>query len=133
MKRRHFLIGLGAAAAGAMLPYESWAFPSVFPHGTTIYNPEKCWSGYTVFGVETAGQGCVVIDMNGNVVKEWKNVSELEHPAKLLKGGYIMGATRQKPEMKGRTYNDPMSADLSIVDWNGNIVRNIPLAGMHHD
>ena len=22
--------------------------PSVFPHGTTIYNPEKCWNGYTI-------------------------------------------------------------------------------------
>ena len=133
MNRRQFLMGLSAAAAATTVPSLSWAFPSVFPHGTTIYKPEKCWNGYTVFGVETAGQGCVLIDMNGNVVHEWKNVSELEHPAKLLKGGYIMGATRQKPEMKGRTFGDPMSADLSICDWNGKIVRNIPLAGMHHD
>ena len=133
MNRRQFLMGLSAAAAATAAPSLSWAFPSVFPHGTTIYKPEKCWNGYTVFGVETAGQGCVLIDMNGNVVHEWKNVSELEHPSKLLRGGYIMGATRQKPEMKGRTYGDPMSADLSICDWNGKIVRNIPLAGMHHD
>ena len=126
-------MGLSAAAAATTVPSLSWAFPSVFPHGTTIYKPEKCWNGYTVFGVETAGQGCVLIDMNGNVVHEWKNVSELEHPTKLLKGGYVMGATRQKPEMVGRTFGDPMSADLSICDWNGKILRNIPLAGMHHD
>ena len=133
MKRRQFLTGLSATVGLAMLPSVSGAFPTVFPHGVTIYKPEKCQSGFTVFGVETAGQGCVLIDMNGNVVKEWKNVSELEHPTKILRGGYVMGATRQKPEMKGRTYGDPMSADLSICDFNGKIVRNIPLAGMHHD
>ena len=54
----------------------------------------------------------------------WKHVSELEHPTKILKGGYVMGATRQKPEMKGRTYGDPHSADLSICDFDGKIVRN---------
>ncbi len=116
-----------------MMPRMGQAFPSVFPHGTTIYKPEKCQNGFTVFGVETKGEGCVLIDMNGNTLKEWKHVSELEHPVKMLKGGYIMGATRQKPEMAGRTYNDPMSADLSICDFDGKIVRNIPLAGMHHD
>ena len=126
-------MGMAATAGVAMMPRMGRAFPSVFPHGTTIYKPEKCWSGFTVFGVETAGEGCVLIDMNGNVVKEWKHVSELEHPTKILKGGYVMGATRQKPEMVGRTYGDPMSADLSICDFDGKIVRNIPLAGMHHD
>lgn len=133
MKRRDFLIGAAATAGAAMLPKVAGAFPSVFPHGTTIYKPEKCFSGFTVFAVEQEGEGSVLIDMNGNVVKQWKEMSNLEHPVKILKGGYIMGATRQKPEMKGRTYGDPMSADLSIMDFNGKIVRNIPLAGMHHD
>ena len=52
MNRRQFLMGLSAAAAATAAPSLSWAFPSVFPHGTTIYKPEKCWNGYTVFGVE---------------------------------------------------------------------------------
>ena len=125
-------MGLSAAAAATAAPSLSWAFPSVFPHGTTIYKPEKCWNGYTVFGVETKGQGCVLIDMNGNVVHEWKHVSELEHPTKLLKGGYVMGATRQKPEMVGRTYGDPMSADLSICDWDGKIVQPRRLLRSRH-
>ena len=71
-------MGMAATAGVAMMPRMGRAFPSVFPHGTTIYKPEKCWSGFTVFGVETAGEGCVLIDMNGNVVKEWKHVSELK-------------------------------------------------------
>lgn len=126
-------MGMAATTGMAMVPRIGHSFPSVFPHGTTIFKPEKCQSGFTVFGIETAGKGCVLIDMNGKVVKEWDQMSELEHPVKVLKGGYVMGATRQKPEMQGRTYNDPMSADLSIMDFDGKILRNIPLAGMHHD
>ena len=41
--------------------------PSVFPMGTTIYDPEKAWSGYTIMPI--VGTGAVLIDMNGNVVK----------------------------------------------------------------
>ncbi len=126
-------MGMAAATGMAAMPKSGFAFPTVFPHGTTIYKPEKCFNGFTVFGTETKGEGSVLIDMNGNVVKQWKDVSNLEHPVKVLKGGYIGGATNQKPEMVGRTYNDPMSADLSVTDFDGKIVRNIPLAGMHHD
>jgi hypothetical protein len=133
MKRRDFLAGTAAVVGAGVLPRLAWAFPTVYPHGTTLYRPEKCWNGFTVFPVEKEGEGCVLIDMNGNVVKQWKSMSNLEHPVKILKGGYVMGATRQKPEMVGRTYNDPMSADLSVMDFEGKIVRNIPLAGMHHD
>lgn len=44
--------------------------PSVHPMGTTIYDPEKAWSGYTIMPV--SGVGAVLIDMNGNVVKHGK-------------------------------------------------------------
>ena len=47
--------------------------PSVHPMGTTIYDPEKAWSGYTIMPV--SGVGAVLIDMNGNVVKN------MERPA----------------------------------------------------
>ena len=34
--------------------------PSVFPHGTTIYNPEKCWNGYTIVPLINDGvQMCI--------------------------------------------------------------------------
>ena len=38
--------------------------PTVYPTGTTIYLPEKCWSGYTIFQSE-GKPGAVLIDMNG--------------------------------------------------------------------
>lgn len=126
-------MGTAAMLGSMMLPRGVSAFPTVFPHGTTIYKPEKCWGGFTVFATECEGEGSVLIDMNGNIVKQWKEMSNLEHPVKMLKGGFIMGATRKSPEMKGRTYDDKMSADLSVMDFNGKILRSIPLAGMHHD
>jgi len=55
-----------------LLPQILLQYPSVYPTGTTIYKPEKCWNGYTIFpGVEN--QGAYLIDMNGRVVgkKSW--------------------------------------------------------------
>ena len=83
------------------VPAAVMAFPTVYPTGTTIYKPEKCDNGYTVYGTEVEGEGSVLIDMNGKVVKQWKNMSNREHPVKLLEGGYIMGATREKVEHVG--------------------------------
>ena len=45
------------------------AVPSVYPTGTTIYDPAKTWSGYTVFVLPQTG--AVLIDMNGKAVREW--------------------------------------------------------------
>jgi hypothetical protein len=41
-------------------------YPTVYPTGVTIYDPEKAWSGYTVMPIEPIGS--LVIDMNGNEV-----------------------------------------------------------------
>ena len=35
--------------------------PSVYPTGTTIYDPEKTWSGYTVF-ITPESEGVIVIE-----------------------------------------------------------------------
>ena len=43
--------------------------PLVFPHGVTVYNPEKCWSGYTI--VPLINDGVLLFDMNGNEVRRW--------------------------------------------------------------
>jgi len=103
------------------------AFPSVYPHGTTIFKPEKCFSGYTI--LTTKGNQTILIDMNGRVVKHWKNLCDEDHPAKLLPGGYAMGATGKR----GRILGHEESNDLSVVDWDGNIVWTYKKAGVHHD
>jgi len=121
------LIGLSALILLVLVPSTIFAFPSVFPHGTTIYKPEKCFNGFTIFTAE--GYQTVLIDMNGNVVHHWKNLCNEEHPAKLLPGGYAMGATGKR----GRLLGDEESNDLSVVDWHGNIVWTWKRAGVHHD
>ena len=42
-------------------------YPSVYPTGTTVYKPEKCWNGYTLF--QAAETGALLVDMNGNGVQ----------------------------------------------------------------
>lgn len=42
---------------------------TVFPTGTTIYNPEKCYDDYTLYLSKTLGVNAVLVDMNGEVVR----------------------------------------------------------------
>ena len=58
-------------------------FPTVYPTGVTVYNPEKCWNGYTLFQV--IGVGALLIDMNGSEVQLWQGLHGM--PNKLLPGG----------------------------------------------
>jgi hypothetical protein len=124
MKRLSIVITLFSAV---FIPAILFAMPTVFPHGTTIYKPDKCFNGYTI--LTTKGNQTILIDMNGNVVKHWENLCDEEHPAKLLPGGYAMGATGGM----GRLFGHEDSNDLSIVDWDGKIVWTYPKAGVHHD
>lgn len=88
--------------------------PSVYPTGTTVYDPEKCWNGYTLMPIN--GVGAVLIDMNGNVVKVWKDFQGF--PNKLLPGGYCMGSLGLRDAEFA--YQD--QTDVTQVDWDGNIV-----------
>lgn len=112
--------------------------PSVYPTGVTMYEPEKAWSGYTLLPVE--GTGALLIDMNGNVIKCWKDF--MGFPNKLLPGGYVMGSLGRRNSEYG--YQD--MADVTEIDWEGNIVwsfnqkelckdgeREYFLARQHHD
>ena len=87
---------------------------SVYPTGTTIYYPDKCWNGYTIF--ETAGS-TRLIDMNGNIVNVWEGLSGL--PPKMLPNGNVMGTSGRD---FGTKYVSWDNGDLVQVDWDGNIV-----------
>ena len=87
---------------------------SVYPTGTTIYEPEKCWNGYTIFQARDAG--ATLIDMNGNVVNQWQGLYGF--PNKIFPGGYVIGSTGIRNPKYG--YQDYV--DLVQVDWEGNIV-----------
>ena len=123
MKRNAILLSLLLVLGSACC---LWAFPSVFPHGTTIYKPDKAYNGYTIYSVDHVGS--FLIDMRGNVVHEWKNVSK-DHPVKMMPGGHVFGQAGQD----GRLYGTDDANDMVIADWDGKVVWSFPKAGMHHD
>jgi len=109
--RPRILIGLAAIVAANALVL---SYPSVYPTGTTIYEPDKTWSGYTVFGTPEQ-KGAVVVDMNGRLVKRWTQVAAVPGPMRLLPGGFIMGGDeRRRPHQEARR--------LVQVDWDGKVV-----------
>lgn len=99
--------------------------PNVFPTGTTIYQPEKAYNGYTVLPI--SGIGAVLIDMNGNVVKTWEGFQGFLN--KLLPNGQILGSLGRRDFEYG--YQD--MADLTQVDWEGNIVWSFNKKEFCHD
>jgi Arylsulfotransferase (ASST) len=100
-----------------LLPASLSAGPTVYPTGTTIYHPDRCWSGYTVFQTESRA-GAVLIDMNGNEIRRWEHI--VGYPVTILPGGYIMGGTVGRVT---KEYTHVIgSDDLVQEDWQGNVV-----------
>jgi hypothetical protein len=86
----------------------------VYPTGTTIYQPDKAWSGYTVLDTPNS-QGAVLIDMNGAPVHRWRGVTAVPGPARLLPGGDLIGGSaRRRPHQEARA--------LVQVNWRGDTV-----------
>ena len=59
-----FLCRLGVTAAAVALSTLApmcIAAPTVFPTGTTIYDPDKAWNGYTIHDTPADG-GAVLVD-----------------------------------------------------------------------
>src|SRR5579871_1997759 len=68
------------------------AAPSVYPVATTIYDPSLAWSGFTVLS-PLGTQAAIVIDMNGNIVKQWDGFNNSAGgPARILPGGVVISA-----------------------------------------
>ena len=95
-----------------MVSAASHAFPTIYPTGTTIYDPDRAWNGYT--GYRTPDdKGVVLIDMNGNIVRRWTDVVGL---GRILPEGQIIGvAPEDSPDG-----ND--GAELVQKDWDGNVI-----------
>ena len=98
-----------------LAPATPFAFPSVYPTGTTIYRPDKAWNGYTI---HPNPQGAILIDMNGNIVKQWKGLAggAASGPDRILPGGFVIGGrgARGDPHLEVR--------ELVQLDWDGKVV-----------
>src|SRR5687767_5180353 len=85
--RRGFV---GASLAASVLPAALRAAPTVFPTGTTIYDPAKAWNGFTVLSTLDT-PAVLVIDMNGRTVKRWDGFNlSAGGPARILPGGVMV-------------------------------------------
>ncbi|HEX5108739.1 MAG TPA: aryl-sulfate sulfotransferase [Vicinamibacterales bacterium] len=88
---------------------------SVYPTGTTIYEPARAWSGFTVLSPLNT-PSAIVIDMNGTVVKQWEGYNNSAGgPARVLPGGDVIAAAGARP---GRQE----SVELVQRDFEGNII-----------
>ncbi len=89
------------------------AAPTVYPTGTTLYDPDKAWNGYNVMTILDTPL-VIVLDMNGNIVKEWEcfNLSP-GGPARVIPGGTVLGTTGRFP---------PHQEALALIqlDFEGN-------------
>lgn len=128
--------------AGAVLAWAAaivLAGPSVYPTGTTIYDPGRTWNGYTVLS-PLGTQAAIVIDMNGNIVKQWDGyVSSAGGPARVLPGGIVVGAAGANPprqESLELVQRDFDGKELWRFDHNEQIARGnetIWALRQHHD
>ena len=108
---------LGFACVVAVLMYTLAPIraQSVYPTGTTIYEPARAWNGYTVLSpLQT--QAVLVIDMNANVVKRWEGLNNSAGgPARVLPGGILISASGARP---------PNQESLELVqqDFDGKVI-----------
>lgn len=88
---------------------------TVYPTGTTIYDPDRAWNGFTVLSpLQT--QAVVVIDMNGAVVKQWEGFNNSAGgPARVFPNGVVMAASGARP---------PHQESLELIqrDFDGKVL-----------
>lgn len=98
---------------------------SVYPIGTTLYRPERCWGGYNL----VSGKGVAkLVNMNGDVVHRWevdpRDQKGFIHRARLLPSGSLM-------LLFGPAAREGHVAEF---DWQGNETWSYtPLHYPHHD
>src|SRR6188508_617248 len=94
---------LTAASAAALVLYALATRPTaqtVYPTGTTIYDPDKSWNGFTVLS-PLGTPAVLVIDMNGTVVKRWDDFNNSAGgPARVLPGGFVTAANGARPRSR---------------------------------
>ncbi|GAG58422.1 unnamed protein product [marine sediment metagenome] len=103
---------------------------TVYPTGTTIYKPDKCWNGHTLIPFErewvdagpskTRTGNVKLIDMNGNIVYTWpKEVVGGQGRAYLLRNGVLITfAGKYRPPSEEHSCGWVVE-----LDWEGNLIR----------
>ncbi len=101
----------GGAAAHGLPDFDSRSW-------VRIYDPERAWNGYTLlfYGARIP----MLVDMNGRVVHAWPEV-RVKSRVRLLEDGSILAIA--------------LGRAIAEYDWEGNLVREVPLPELlpHHD
>ncbi len=101
----------GGAAAHGLPDFDSRSW-------VRIYDPERAWNGYTLlfYGARIP----MLVDMNGRVVHAWPEV-RVKSRVRLLEDGSILAIA--------------LGRAIAEYDWDGNLVRHVPLPELlpHHD
>lgn len=127
MNRDHLSVRLLLGAAAAALAGAAVAEPSVFPTGTTRYDPAKAYNSYVVFASPDAKTH--LIDMDGHEVHRWAFggfPSDLLDPAVTggAKGHVLVqlaaGADAGTGEVPGAAIFD--NKTIGELDWDGKVV-----------
>lgn len=116
------------ATTGLLLCITANAGPSIYPTGTTRYDPAKAFNSYVLF---SGGDNIAhLIDLNGNSVHEWKDAaahSTLIDPA--VNGGRLghVFVTLETVEGKGTDLlpgqvNRRINKTIGELDWEGKTV-----------
>jgi len=130
---------------GVLLSIPAGAAPSIYPTGTTRYDPSKTYNSFVLF---SGGDNIAhLIDMNGNSVHEWKDAlahSTLIDPA--VNGGKLghVLVTLDTVEGKGTDLvpgqvNRKIAKTVGELDWDGKVVWSFGekapggAAQQHHD
>ncbi len=81
--------------------------------GVTIYQPDKCYDGYTLF-CRNRGSAFYLIDMEGKVVHKWETTGSSIHFGELLPNGHLFYSTADRSYEPHRGVHE--------LDWDGNEV-----------
>jgi len=89
------------------------AFPTVYPTGRTIYDPQNAYNGYTLYFTRGDPQHRVLlIDMQGDIVHSWNRPGyTLGYAEPLLNGNVLIKA-----------YKQGVGSGLVELDWESNVV-----------
>jgi len=131
-----YLLPLLAALLFVLIPVLIQANPTVYPVGTTIYRPDKCWNGFTIL----SGEDGRLVDMNGNLAHLWKGPFGL--PDMVLPGGHLLisrGVWKYVPleaaEIQVRDFNNEVLWKFN--KWQQGLANDgegkVWIARQHHD
>lgn len=125
MSRMRSVSILGAALAVSLAATTAQALPSSFPTGTTVYDPERAYSGFVLF--PGGDRKTHLIDMNGNQVHSWDYESFPPIPlsadqADGEKGHLLVQLERaEKLPEHASPGNGLTNASVAEVNWDGEV------------